>query len=303
VLALGLCATAVFAGLPRKAAAFEVSIRARYMQDNLAGQGFSLVGSVRIPLDDFGRDPSFEAHLPRRSMLGETSESDGGAAAKDSGAESGETEAHAAEEPDESSDPGPAPQPKNDVEPIPTQARVAVFDAEFVGSLVQRALVRAGFGRELSRLDDLSGRARTSALLPEVSFRAGRSQDASNRLSPTDDQPYRVLYSGTADLWFEGRLTFKLRPLVFASEELSLERLRLQEHQARARHARVVIDALLRFQRAAVGLAEPLLPPDEQFELLLVCLEARLELDWLTGGWFSEQVPRLPASPLDAPAP
>jgi hypothetical protein len=46
-----------------------------------------------------------------------------------------------------------------------------------------------------------------------------------------------------------------------------------------------------------------LLPPDEQFELLLVCLEARLELYWLTGGWFSEQVPRLPASPLDAPAP
>jgi hypothetical protein len=157
---------------------------------------------------------------------------------------------------------------------------------------VARALAHAGYDAARRRLDGLSSRARSSAALPELRLRGGRSIDQSLRLSPTTSDPFRYTETGGADLFFEARLSWELDRLVFSSSELSIERLRRQRGQDARDLIEDVLDDLFAWQRARLRIADPAAGPLEREVAIIEALEAAVRLDILTGGWFSEQLER-----------
>jgi hypothetical protein len=167
-----------------------------------------------------------------------------------------------------------------------------------------RAAVTAALrrrGQELGdeRLDDLSARARYSAILPQVRLRATRLIDESQSVSPTSYDPGRTTSSGGVSLWLEARTTWYFDRLVFADEEVRIERMRRELSEAREALAERVIDLLFRWQRAAQRSRDPLTHPDACAEAVIGEQQLAVELDLLTGGWFARWLRRHPVEGLD----
>jgi hypothetical protein len=159
------------------------------------------------------------------------------------------------------------------------------------------ALRTAGFPESRARLYSLRSRARSSAILPTLRLRAARTTDESLRLTPTIDDPYRYTQAGGASLLFEARLDWKLDRLIFADEELGVERLQNDRANAEARLADRVLKLLVAWQRGRIRAEDVNLEPEQRALAGLEALEAEIYLDLLTDGWFSEQpaVKREPA--------
>jgi len=150
------------------------------------------------------------------------------------------------------------------------------------------ALSVAGAAAERRRLDSLSGRARASALLPELRLRASRNTDSALRFAPTSDDPYRVTQADGAGVVLEASATFRLDRLLFAREELTVERLRQQSGEVRLKLELRVQAALLGLFRAhQLSCAGE--PGDPKTLEVVKSLELFAELDNLTAGWFSDQ--------------
>ncbi len=137
------------------------------------------------------------------------------------------------------------------------------------------------------RLDDLASRARWSALLPQVRLRATRLIDESSSLSPTSYDAQRMTASGGTSLWLEARTTWSLDRLVFAQEEVPIERLRGKLRDDHAQTARRVLDLLFRWQRAAYRVIDPLAHPDQCPAAWLAEQQLAAELDVATDGWLT----------------
>jgi len=60
-------------------------------------------------------------------------------------------------------------------------------------------------------------------------------EDESGRLTLSEVDPGRYTQAGTATNWLEARVTFRLDRLLFADEEVSLERLRADRAELRSR--------------------------------------------------------------------
>ena len=84
----------------------------------------------------------------------------------------------------------------------------------------------------------------------------------------------------------EGRLTWRLDRLLFADDEPSLERLRLDREEARGKVAGKVLDALFQWQRARLALDALKPGTREATDATMRLVEAEAGLDVLTGGWF-----------------
>ena len=153
------------------------------------------------------------------------------------------------------------------------------------------ALAVAGTAADRRRLDSLSARARGSALLPELRLRAMRNTDQALRLMPTTDDPYRITQADGAGLTLEASVTFRLDRLLFAREELAVERLRQRAGEMRLKlEARVQAAVLGVFRAHELGCADQREDPAAAPEAVRA-LELFQELDNLTAGWFSEQAP------------
>lgn len=149
---------------------------------------------------------------------------------------------------------------------------------------------------EDGRFTALATRARTSALLPEVRFRVMRTtRDGSGADRSTTGSPYSLYYADRTML--EGRVLFRLDRLVFAEDEVAIERLRADAVLERERIAHRVLEELGKWQRAQTDLSSS--PPDsaERVEAALRVIEAESSLDVLTGGWFSRALLSLPETP------
>jgi hypothetical protein len=146
--------------------------------------------------------------------------------------------------------------------------------------------------RRLARANSLSARARVSAWLPEVKFRAGRNSDQTLRLTPTTDDPDRWALTGGAGLRFEGELHWQFDRLVFASEEVAIERVRLSLEQQRDRGVLDLLQWVFRWQAAVMRTQGPELTTAELAEAALQVEQAAATLDVLSGGWFSAHVRR-----------
>lgn len=167
---------------------------------------------------------------------------------------------------------------------------------ERAGGRLARACVLAalrahGVGDD-DRLDSLAARARASALLPELRLGASRATDASLRLSPTQYDPYRYTEGEAAGYRLDARVSFRLDRLLFADQEVALERIRFQRLEARSKLSVRVLRAVFDWQRARALERDALLSQEERAAAAIRVLEAEMTLDVLTGGWFSEMGPR-----------
>lgn len=188
--------------------------------------------------------------------------------------------------------PAKAPAPPAAATPEPPAPLVSFEQLRALSDFSRRATVAAlaiaGSAAERRRLDSLAGRARSSALLPELRLRAVRNTDQALRLTPTTDDPYRVTQADGAGVVLEASATFRLDRLLFAREELTVERLRQQAGEARLKlEARVQAALLGLFRARELSCADA---RDDQKPLEAVkVLELFAELDNLTAGWFSDQ--------------
>ena len=163
-------------------------------------------------------------------------------------------------------------------------------DATVVAASLARPCVAAawrtsGLGVDDARIDSLIARSRASALLPETRVRAMRLwTDAAHAttLTTTNDTSYYDAIG--ANLVLELRLTWRLDRLLYASDEPTLERVRLERQDARIRVANRTLEALFAWQRATIEGREA--PPGSRAEgeSRLRAAEAAATLDVLTGG-------------------
>lgn len=206
--------------------------------------------------------------------------------------------------------PAPEPQRARNLSPQgtgssaePTESvrlREPVLDLAFVRRLMNAA--QQEFMQGEQRLSALDSRATTSAWLPELKLKAGHNSDQSLRLTPTETDPGRYQVSGAADLRLEAQATWKLHRLVFATEELTVERLRVQLEEQRKRQMAQLLELLLAWRTAFMNEQKPDLADDERWLWRIKTAQAALELDVLTHGAFSKELAkRSPA--LHAPRP
>jgi hypothetical protein len=195
-----------------------------------------------------------------------------------------------AEPPDE------RPAPKSDAAPAArapaapsTPAAEPLVTSRLARDCVSAAFRAAGYPETRRLLSSMAARARTSAILPDVWFRASRSTDESLHLSPTVGDPYRYSEIGGAGLWLEARLGWHLDRLVFDRDELGVERLRGDRSDAAAKLSSKVIETLFKWQRAALRAVDPSIGDDEREQAALSAAESAVILDVLTNGWFGER--------------
>lgn len=179
--------------------------------------------------------------------------------------------------------------------------------ARLTNESVRAALRRENLPLRARDLDSLAARAKSSAVLPELRLRATRSQDEALRLAPTTDDPYRFSLVGGNALVLEASASWRLNRLVFADEELAVERLRLEQERTRERLTARVIDKVLAWHRALTmeRSADERLRERSAIERL----EAEVELDVTTGGFFAERArkaltrgARADSAPTQSPA-
>jgi len=179
-------------------------------------------------------------------------------------------------------------------EPAPPSA-VALLHAPALSRLARGAVAAALLHERTAEreraLSSMAARSRWSALLPEVRVRAARTRDEALRLQPTTEDPYRFTRDGGDAMVFEGAATFRLARLVFADDELAVERLRLERERAGERLTARVLDRLFAWHLASSRLAEA--DDEQRLRLELERLAAEVELDVLTGGWFGARLAEL----------
>jgi hypothetical protein len=123
-------------------------------------------------------------------------------------------------------------------------------------SVARRAVTAAwraaNLGVDDARIDAMVARARASAALPETRLRVMKVFEDSSQVGviPTDTSTYDIL---GANLYLEARLTWRLDRLLYADDEPTLERTRLERQDARERIAGKVIDCLFQWQRAKMA--------------------------------------------------
>jgi hypothetical protein len=179
----------------------------------------------------------------------------------------------------------PPPAPSAPAPPPPVDPSRVVITPSVARRAVAAAWRTSGLGVDDARIDSMVARARASAALPEARFRAMRVVlDGSHAgVIPEDTSTYDT---AGADMWLEGRLTWRLDRLLYADDEPTLERVRLERQDARTRVAGKVLDALFQWQRAwlSVHVATP--GSREATDATLRLIEAEAGLDVMTGGWF-----------------
>jgi hypothetical protein len=240
---------------------FWVSIGAQYRTSTFLNDWVALF-TVNVPLDRFAQPRSVSAAPRALSAEPRLSE----------------------EPPKKESSPGPAP-----AEPAQKKAPlVLLLTPHLARGAVRHALTAAGYYGTRARLTSLSGRARSSAVLPELRFRTLRSTGENLRLTPTLDNPYDYTQGGTSELLFEARLTWHLDRLVFAEQEVAIERLQNERDAAERKLIEHVLERLATWQRCRVRAADEDSEPEVRETAELEALGAAVELDVLTDGWFSE---------------
>lgn len=176
----------------------------------------------------------------------------------------------------------------------PRPARRLRLPPRLVRETVAAALKTNGLASDQDRLDRIATRARVSAVLPELRLRVVRGLDQSLRLLPTDSDPYRTQATDGASMLYEARATWRLDRLVFADEEIAVERLRAERAGERRKLVHHVLDVLAAWQRArplATGSDEERDDREARRDA------ATATLDGLTDGQWSTLVSRYEVDP------
>ena len=191
---------------------------------------------------------------------------------------------------EETSPPDPAKKPPPAEERAPRDPPAILVTGDVARGAVRAACKAAKLDEADARLDALASRARTSALLPELRLRATRAIDESESLAPTEYDPLRRTATGGTSTWLEARATFKLDRLVFADDEIAVEKLRVERTAERARLVAKVLELLEMWQRARSSEADPDAKSDARLRAAITAATAEASLDVLTDGWFSRAI-------------
>lgn len=177
----------------------------------------------------------------------------------------------------------PAPTPHAEAAlPLPVRITPQVAREAVEAALRHARLIDPG-----ARIDAIASRARTATLLPELRLRVSRLVDEAEKLAPTEYDPARRTASGGTSLWLEARATWRLDRLVFADEEIALERMRRERVEQQAKVMARVLELLFTWQRALALAADPGQSPEEHRAATLSAIEAEASIDLLTGGWLT----------------
>lgn len=174
------------------------------------------------------------------------------------------------------------------IEPAPPPA--SSLTPDLARGAARAACKAAKLDEAEARLDALASRAKTSALLPELRLRATRAIDETESLTPTEYDPARRTASGSATTWLEARATFRLDRLVFADDEITVERQRMARAAERARLVERVLELLDAWQRGRAAAVDPEAEPAAQARAALAIAASEASLDVLTDGWFSKAI-------------
>lgn len=232
-----------------------------------AGDAFGGLALLTIPLDRLARRSTFAQSAPRLKPTPRGRRDD--------------------EAPAPASAPAPAEAPPAPPPELPTLP--VRLTRTLARAAVDAALRHAGLADGDARLDALASRARSSALLPELRLRAMRQIDASENLAPTEYDPERITATGGTSTWLEARATWRFDRLLFADDEVPLERMRHERGEARSRLTARVLELLAAWQRARLVEDDAARPVDERVEAMLKALETEAALDVVTGGWFGRR--------------
>jgi hypothetical protein len=187
---------------------------------------------------------------------------------------------------------GPAPDGAPHPSPPPPAPPPLTVDAALARGSVRAAWRASGIQIDDSRIDAMIARSRLSAVLPETRIRVMQVfQDGEHTTSYVDEAGTVVDTVGTTTT-VEARLTWRFDRLLFADDEPSLERLRMEREEARTRIAAKVLELLFVWQRASLEEAGSDAGSRAESEAALRRLQAELSLDVLTGGWFGERLDR-----------
>jgi hypothetical protein len=182
-------------------------------------------------------------------------------------------------------DPRPeSPSPAPRLPPHP-----ALVAPSLARACVAAALRASGLGTDDSRVDALVARARASAWLPETRVRVARLiADAARAATHATTDGTNYYETVGAHLMLELRLTWRFDRLLYAGDEPSLERTRLERQEARSRLAARTLETLFTWQRAVIE-AQGAAGAEEELQAWLRASEAQASLDVLTAGWFSRR--------------
>jgi hypothetical protein len=154
---------------------------------------------------------------------------------------------------------------------------------------VRAAWRAAGIEVNDARIDAMIARSRLSAALPETRIRVMQVfQDGEHTTSYVDEAGTVVDTSG-ATTTLEARLTWRFDRLLYADDESSLERLRMEREEARSRIGTKVLELLFTWQRAIEEVGASDAGSRAEADATLRRLQAEIALDVLTGGWFGAQ--------------
>ena len=121
-------------------------------------------------------------------------------------------------------------------------------------------------------------------------MRAMRLWDNANNATTLASTDTANFYDAVgANLVLELRLTWRFDRLLYAGDEPTIERVRLERQDARTRVATHVLEVLFTWQRAQVAADQAPVGSRELIEARLRVAEAEATLDVLTGGWFSQR--------------
>jgi hypothetical protein len=172
--------------------------------------------------------------------------------------------------------------------PRPEPTRVAI-DAALARGAVRSAWRVSGIEVNDARIDAMIARSRLSAILPETRLRVMQVfQDGEHTTSYVDEAGTVVDTVGTTTT-VEARLTWRFDRLLFADDEPTLERIRLEREEARNRIGARVLELLFAWQRAMLDAAGSDAGSRAEQDAALRQTQAEISLDVLTGGWFGVQ--------------
>ena len=154
-------------------------------------------------------------------------------------------------------------------------------------ALVTAAWHTAGLDRD-EALDDLASRAKSSALAPELRLRAHRTLSYGARIFSADTLADHTTLSDGTETFLEARLTWRLDRLVFADEEVGIERVKLDRAELKQRVSSRIVELTIAWSRARRAAQNPDLLPVEREEAAMTAMEAILALDAFTGGAATE---------------
>jgi hypothetical protein len=156
------------------------------------------------------------------------------------------------------------------------------FDPTIVPKLVRQAMATAGLVDD-DDLESMKGRARWSAFLPDVRLRAQKGADLYTRIYDSTATASTSGNDSNTSI-YEVRLSFKLDRLLFADQEIAIERLRLSRIEERQKIRQKLIEILGHYERAMLVIDAASVGDLDRANAQLEAFEALQALDVMTGG-------------------